>query len=223
MTRKARVETEFIRLAAALCSGDDRLVRECVNFALDAGATTPQIREVIHTSYLFDGYPTALEGFRILGEMTGAPKFKPDEPQPTSCLGHTGDEFSYTGDSVRQWRERGEKLSRVIYGPQFDTLIERVKKMAPELADAMMVEGYGKVLARPELDPALRELCVVAILAAKNRPRQLLSHSLGAMRLGVKPAQLRALTGLLEGVAPRANLKRASGVIEEAARKYRAP
>jgi alkylhydroperoxidase/carboxymuconolactone decarboxylase family protein YurZ len=205
-----RLEASFVRLAAALCSGDDRLVRECVNRALDAGATVQQLREVIHTSYLFDGYPTALEGFRILGEITGAPKVKPVE-------------FNYTGDSVRQWRERGEKLSRVIYGPQFDTLIERVRKMAPELADAMMVEGYGKVLARPELDPALRELCVVAILAAKNRPRQLLSHSLGAMRLGVKPAWLRALTGLLEGVAPRANLKRASGVIEEAARKYSAP
>jgi len=205
-----RIETALIRLAAALCKGEDKLIRDCIQRALAAGATATQLREVIHTSYLFDGYPTALEGFRILGELTTVQRVPRGE-------------FSYTGDSVKRWRARGERLSRKIYGPQFESLVERVRQMAPELADAMMVEGYGKVLSRPGLEPALRELCVVAILAAKNRPRQLLSHSLGALRLGVNPERLRTLPGILEGVALKGNLLRAVKIINDAISRYATP
>jgi alkylhydroperoxidase/carboxymuconolactone decarboxylase family protein YurZ len=198
------METTLIRTAAALCSGDEDLVRQCFNRALDAGATPEKLREVIHTAYLFDGYPTALEGFRLLGELTGAPKSDPAE-------------FRYDTERVAMWRERGDRLCRVIYGAQYARLMKRVREFAPELADAMLVEGYGKVLSRENLDPAIRELCVVAILAAKYRPRQLLSHCLGALRLGVTPTRLTKLASILTGIAPSDNLKKSQRIIQEAA------
>ena len=54
--------------------------------------------------------------------------------------------------------------------------------------DRLMVEtGYGTVLARPGLDPAVRELCLVAVLTVQARDRQLYSHLRGALRTGAAP------------------------------------
>jgi len=138
------------------------------------------LREVVFTSYLFDGYPTALEGFRQLGLVAGKP-------------GRTIEDVDYSAESVAAWRKRGEGLCRMIYGPQYDNLSEMVLQFAPELSDAMLVEGYGKVLSRDRLDPRFRELVVVGLLATKRRPRQLLSHCLGAMRLGASEKELHEM------------------------------
>lgn len=86
--------------------------------------------------------------------------------------------------------------------------MSRVKEFAPELSDAMLVEGYGKVLSRTNIDVRMRELCVVVILALKHRLRQLLSHALGCLRLGVTEDQLRfAVSFALKETPPeKANL-----------------
>lgn len=86
--------------------------------------------------------------------------------------------------------------------------MNRVGEFAPELGDAMLVEGYGKVLSRDQIDVRMRELCVVVILSLKHRLRQLLSHALGCLRLGVTEDQLRfAVKVALIGVpAEKANL-----------------
>lgn len=154
-------------------------MRKALEEALINGIPSATLREVILTSYLFDGFPTALEGFRILEEAVG------DQSLPTT-------DFSYTHSNIELWRRRGETLCRQVYGPQYHTLISRINTFAPELQDAMIVEGYGKVLSRDELDAKIRELIVVAMLAVKNRPRQLLSHCLGALRLGVTKKTLHS-------------------------------
>ena len=165
------------RLAIMLCSAEDNILTEALQTALKQGLTADEIREIILTSYLFDGYPTAVEGFRLIDKL--APSSSTDDG---ACF--------YSPENVAQWRQRGAALCQLIYGRQYETLMNRVQSFAPELKDAMLVEGYGKVLARPKLDIRLRELCVVAILAFKNRPRQLLSHLLGALRLKVPPQSI---------------------------------
>ncbi len=100
-------------------------------------------------------------------------------------------EFIYTPENIAEWRIRGDALCRKIYGPKFEPLIKRVSQFAAELKDAMIVEGYGKVLSRSQMDVKARELCVVAILAYKLKERQLLSHSIGALRLGAAPEELQ--------------------------------
>jgi len=66
----------------------------------------------------------------------------------------------------------------------------------------MVVEGYGKVLGRPQLDLATRELCIVALLAVLGAPRQLYSHLRGAMNAGADPSEveetLEAARGYLD-------------------------
>jgi 4-carboxymuconolactone decarboxylase len=51
----------------------------------------------------------------------------------------------------------------------------------------MIVDGYGKVLSRPGLDIARRELCVVAVCAVARQDRQLHSHLHGALHVGTPP------------------------------------
>lgn len=164
---------------------------------------------MILTSYLFDGYPTALEGFRILHELN-----------PAVTADQTSDHI-YAHENVSLWRTRGEELCRVIYGPQFAPLMTNVSQFAPELRDAMIVEGYGKVLSRDQLPVKERELCVVAMLAAKDRLRQLLSHMLGSLRLGATDADLEtALTAALE-LHPERSRKNLTDVLTRATTTFK--
>ena len=72
-----------------------------------------------------------------------------------------------------------------------------MRELSPELAEWMIVEGYGKVLSRPQLSPVERELCTVAALTVMDWERQLFSHIKGALNVGaakneVKEAILQA-------------------------------
>ncbi len=83
----------------------------------------------------------------------------------------------------------------------------------------MIVEGYGKVLARSEMDTMFRELCVVSILIAKNRPRQLMSHSLGAIRLGANENHFDTVLKAVSDTLPSLNLQPATSIINSALTK----
>lgn len=198
----SNLEEQLFKSAAVLVTGDEEQIKECFVSSIKAGITTAELREVILTSYLFDGYPTALEGFRILSEITSE--------QIVS-----NDEFTYNPANIEIWRNRGEPLCKAIYGPQFKPLMNRVAEIAPELADAMLVEGYGKVLSRENLEPRLRELCVVTILIAKYKPRQLLSHALGALRFGADSEQLDKTINAAEIYFKSENINKARSIISE--------
>ncbi len=193
----------LFRVAAALCRGDDTLLHEAFAEVLAGGASAVAVREIILTSYLFDGYPTALEGFRLWARMEGNPAI-------------TGDEIVYDSEVVELWRKRGRELCRAVYGPQFASLMERVRSFAPELSDAMIVEGYGKVLARGGIDILTRELCIVVMLTVKDRPRQLLSHALGALRLGATSAQLHRALDVTADIAGREHTLKARSIVKRA-------
>jgi alkylhydroperoxidase/carboxymuconolactone decarboxylase family protein YurZ len=74
-----------------------------------------------------------------------------------------------------------------------------MKRLHPDLADWMIQEGYGKVLARPFLSPMVRELLIVAMTAALQTDRQFYSHARGALNAGADP---KLLTSLFEHVKP---------------------
>jgi alkylhydroperoxidase/carboxymuconolactone decarboxylase family protein YurZ len=59
-----------------------------------------------------------------------------------------------------------------------------MRELSPDLADWMILEGYGKTLSRPGLDPADREYGVVAILTVTRMWRQLRSHAIGTVSVG---------------------------------------
>ncbi len=151
-----------------------------------------------------------MEGFRLLSEIAGP-------------SGVDRADLTYTPHNIAAWRKRGEPLCRKIYGAQYEPLMARIARIAPELSDAMIVEGYGKVLAREGLEPRQRELCVVAILTVKFKPRQLLSHALGALRLGATSEQLLNIIEIATEIKIDENIEKAREVVEEAIDKYGLP
>jgi 4-carboxymuconolactone decarboxylase len=68
----------------------------------------------------------------------------------------------------------------------------------------MIVEGYGKVLSRPGLDLATRELCIVALLAPQDAAPQLYSHLRGALNAGAAEDSVDDVVRHLEGKLPPA-------------------
>ena len=72
-------------------------------------------------------------------------------------------------------------------------MIARIRSYHPDLAEWILSDGYGRVLARPGLSIRERELIVVAVLAALDVPLQLRSHVEGARRVGAKEAEIRAM------------------------------
>lgn len=123
---------------------------------------------------LYAGYPSALEGLRVLnGVWPGRARRTPE------------------GTPAR-WRARGAALCRRVYGPAYARLLPAVRALHPDLAVWMEEHGYGRVLARSGLGVRERELITVAALAALGWERQLVSHVLGALRVGASVPQTRA-------------------------------
>ena len=86
----------------------------------------------------------------------------------------------------------------MVYGEMYERLRVNIRDLHPELDEWMIVEGYGKVLSRPGLDLARRELCIVAACAASRQDRQLHSHLHGALNVGVSR---RVVTEALDALA----------------------
>ncbi|RJP78817.1 MAG: carboxymuconolactone decarboxylase family protein [Candidatus Zixiibacteriota bacterium] len=171
---------QAVRVSAALVSRRGPALAAIFREALDAALNPGELAELILQSLLFDGYPCALEGFLTLKELL-------HDRLPADAAFE-----AYDAAHVAQWRGRGEALCRRIYGRNFEPLMDNVAALSPTLKEWMLVEGYGRVLARPSLDIALRELGIVAILTVKELPRQLHSHLRGALRVGVPPEGLDA-------------------------------
>jgi 4-carboxymuconolactone decarboxylase len=83
----------------------------------------------------------------------------------------------------------------------------------------MIVEGYGKVLSRPDLDLPRRELCIVAACVASGQERQLHSHLHGALNVGVPAAVVRQALDGLRSVVPDDRLGGARLLFERVAGK----
>jgi 4-carboxymuconolactone decarboxylase len=87
-------------------------------------------------------------------------------------------------------------LCRRVYGPAYAKLLPAVRALHPDLAVWMVEHGYGRVLARTGLSAVARELITVAALASLGWERQLVSHVLGAARVGANEAAIHAALAL---------------------------
>jgi 4-carboxymuconolactone decarboxylase len=164
-------------ISVATTIGRPRHLRFYIEWALIETVPVEEVREVILQSYLFAGYPAAIEGFFVLRDVL-----------VSRGLVMKGEDPDFRAD---EWKDRGMALCRRVYGKNYDRLRHHMKEISPELDEWMIVEGYGKVLSRPQLDPAVRELCTVAALTAQGRPRQLLSHIKGALNVGASETEVR--------------------------------
>ncbi|NUO38818.1 MAG: carboxymuconolactone decarboxylase family protein [Gemmatimonadaceae bacterium] len=167
----------LVRLAAAVAAGGDAEVRAALSAAAAANVPPLWIDELILQSYLFSGFPRALNAAREWRRMTPAAVSAESVADPARA---------------DEWLARGETTCAAVYGDMYDKLRRNVFELHPALDAIMVMDGYGKVLGRPGLDLPRRELCVVAACAATGQDRQLHSHLHGALNVGVSPVVLGA-------------------------------
>jgi 4-carboxymuconolactone decarboxylase len=118
-------------------------------------------------------------------------------------------EYAYDAD---EFRTRGLETCKKIYTDVFEKMMQRLGDTSPELASWMIVEGYGKVLSRPQLDVCTRELVNVAVLTVMGRPRQLYSHLRGALNTGAGETEITDALETAMGLASGTALHSAFGV-----------
>jgi 4-carboxymuconolactone decarboxylase len=171
MTLSSR-RAALVRVSASIASRN----RTILDAALRGARTTAdgaEVDEVILQSHLFVGFPDTLEAmvrWRGLGG-SGTP-----DPYP---------------EASELWRSRGEEVCSDVYGANYEKLRENVASLHPDLDRWMVEGGYGRVIGRPGLDLATRELCIAALLAVWGAPRQLHSHMRGALNAGASADELR--------------------------------
>jgi 4-carboxymuconolactone decarboxylase len=171
------IRSVLVRISVALAARDSEALRGALEEG--AGLEDPsQVEEVILQSYLFLGYPVALNAFTLWRHLTG---LESEEVTP---------------DDWAAWSERGEYVCRIVYGGQYEGLRRNVRALHPDMERWMVVEGYGKVLGRPGLDLATRELCIAGLLAVLETPRQLYSHLRGALNAGAGCAEVEEVLNL---------------------------
>lgn len=161
----------LLRLAASLGTRDAAAIRAAMEAARDV-ADPSAVDEVLLQSHLFVGFPDALNALGLWREVSGT-----SAPAPA-------------GEDPAAWDARGERVCAEVYGANYDKLRINVRQLHPDVDGWMATGGYGRVIGRPGLDLATRELCIAALLAVWNVPRQLHSHLRGSLNAGAPVAEV---------------------------------
>jgi len=204
-----RATAALVRLSARITGAGEESVRAGLAECAAAGVSDLWVEELVLQSYLFAGFPRALNAAREWRRAREAPAgdgVKRSGAQPPTPAPVAGGE-SYA--DLYDWRLRGEDTCETVYGPFYEKLRTNIRALHPALDEWMIVEGYGKVLSRPGLDLARRELCVVAACVAAGQDRQLHSHLHGALHAGASRDAVSSALDALHGVAGAEDLHRA--------------
>lgn len=165
----------LVRLAGIITAGSELDVRVALTRA-ESACRPEWVEEVVLQSYLFAGFPRALNAAREWRRVSGRSAPESDE----------GEDF----ENAPRWRAEGEATCAVVYGPFYERLRHNIRQLHPALDAWMIVEGYGKVLSRQALDLRRRELCIVSACAMARQDRQLHSHLYGATHAGASPEEV---------------------------------
>ncbi len=170
----------LVALSAALATRDDYAILTAIRWAATE-ADPVAVEEALLQSHLFLGFPPALEALVLWREVTG--RAAAEEREET----HEG------------WESRGAEVCARVYGRNYEKLRRNVALLHPDLDRWMVEGGYGRVIGRPGLDLATRELCIAALLAVQDSPRQLHSHLRGALNAGASPTEVTAAVDIARG------------------------
>ena len=168
---------ELVELSIVIATASEPELRARMQRVVSAKIDSTWIEELILQSYIFAGFPRALNAAREWRRASGV---------PAPC---SDDDAS--ADQAGRWRERGEEVCSTVYGAAYNRLRANIRELHPALDEWMIVDGYGKVLGRSGLDLRRRELCVVAVCGALAQERQLHAHLHGALNAGATPAEVQ--------------------------------
>lgn len=140
-----------------------------------------KIYEALLQNYLFAGYPSALVSLKLFKKFYPSKKLK-----------------KVADMNLYHFRHRGEINCRKVYGDKYEKLISNIKNFSPDLAEWLVLEGYGKVFGRKGLSFKERELCAVAVLTVSKFEDQLYSHFGGAIKSGTSVKHIKGLMKSLD-------------------------
>ncbi|MBA2707263.1 MAG: carboxymuconolactone decarboxylase family protein [Gemmatimonadaceae bacterium] len=183
----------LVRVAAAIAGANEQTTRTVMAEAVGC-VPGPYVEEVILQSYLFAGFPRALNAARAWRTISGTQAPLTDSDASI--------------DNGPRWEAEGEATCAVVYGESYDMLRENIRNLHPALDAWMITDGYGKVLSRPALDLRRRELCIVAACAASGQQRQLHSHLHGALNAGSTPDEVAGVLYVIGDLVGDADAQR---------------
>lgn len=185
--------TALVRVSAAVAARDDTVLEEA--FASARSAPQVAVEEVLLQAHLFVGFPIALEALSRWREVCG-------RPAPPGAA-----------EEPALWAERGPGVCEAVYAANYSRLRANVQTIHPDVDRWMVEGGYGRVIGRPGLDLATRELCIAALLVVWDAPRQLHSHMRGALNTGASREELGEAVTLASSYATPAAAKRAADLL----------
>ena len=189
---KPRTRRDLARICVLTALGREAALERLLR---SSSATQRDIREAILQTYLFAGFPRAINGLWVVNHVLG-----PEEPWR---------------ESVANAKPRGITLCRRIYGRDYEPMMRNMIRLHPDLAEWILVEGYGKTLSRPLFDARTRELLVVPVLVALECWRQLPSHIKGTVNVGGTERELIASLDAVRGLIPASRLRRAREMVSK--------
>lgn len=187
------IRAALVRVAAAVAARDEAVLEEA--FASARIAPQDAVEEVLLQAHLFVGFPIALEALSRWREVCGRPAPPASAEEPAL------------------WTERGPRVCEAVYAANYSKLRANVQAIHPDVDRWMVEGGYGRVIGRPGLDLATRELCIAALLVVWDAPRQLHSHMRGALNTGASPEELGEAVTLASSYATPAAAKRAADLL----------
>jgi 4-carboxymuconolactone decarboxylase len=192
----------LVRIAGAIAGSPEGQVRTVMSDALDS-VDPIAVEEIILQSYLFAGFPRALNAARAWRAASERPAPAADSEAQIANLD--------------MWRELGERTCAIVYGDSYERLRQNIRELHPALDDWMIVDGYGKVLSRPGVDLRTRELCIVAACAVAGQQRQLHSHLHGALNAGATPGDVGLVLDALADLIARDDLAKYRQLLQKVA------
>lgn len=163
----------LVAAQGAVWPGDQELFAECVAAGRELGMRRQAFEETLLQAVLFCGFPRVINASRVLHE---------DWPPAAPPAGG--------GLPIEQQRAAGEALFASIYGDNSETVKGMLLSYHRELHDFVLDTAYGRILTRPGLEPSVRELMAVGVLALTGQIPQMVAHGRGARNWGATAEEL---------------------------------
>jgi 4-carboxymuconolactone decarboxylase len=178
----------LVRIATAIATGDEATLRDRMVAARAGGVPLLWVEELLLQSFLNVGYPLALVAFGVWRGVAGPAQ-------------ETGEPIAHP--EWERWTKRGVEACGEVYGRTFHKLMINLRALHPAIEPLVVVDAYGKILGRPELDTKRRELCTLAAIAMQNTPRQLHAHLRGALNTGSSREEVDEVVAIVEVDLPK--------------------
>ncbi len=175
MIKKSKEISLLVQIASNIASDELILTNKKITEYKNKVYSPEKLYECILQSYLFCGFPAAIESLKIF--RFHYPKF----------------EVRKSKYDPKKFKAEGKDNCKLIYKKNYKKLIDNMNYFSPDLKDWMIIEGYGKVLGRKGLSLLEREFINVSILCTRLYVNQLHSHMKGCIHLGATNEDLSVL------------------------------